>query len=450
MCFPNEVIDADLGGIKDALNRMEKVVFVYYGNHPNGETTSCSGLFLRLSSVCLQVVAPGKKEIVSAKEMRIKARKSRRPIITITIEEFIKLDEEQLYLLFDDVEKRGLPVLLVCLLSVLACSLICYLGIKWSYSWIDGIPTPKGLDSISKRGLFGDSWGGVNAIVSAFAFAGVIVTLFLQNRDLNLQRKEMARQREEFEKENKTLKYQRFENLFYNMLNLQQRIVDGLRIECDDEEIHRDVVGRDVFKYAFEDEEFTVITQGGKKIKVNGYRNVLKYNGIINYNGFWEPAAFDHYFTHLYKILQFVDSQPFSHEEAYRYVTFLRGTLSRYELVWIYYDALQPKNNKMKKLIERYSLLNNLRTSLLSLTPEASSFFKEHGLSVDELKKRDFSGKDFEYYLTSDRNESTKYYLTAFLKESREEIALALLARWRSFLEQKSNNLSGEGTQKNK
>ena len=450
MYFPNEVADSDMSGVKDALNRLGKVVTVSYGKRSNEGISRFSRLPLWFSDACLQVVTPGMEEISGAKEIRIRARKKNLPILTITIEEFKKKDEEQFYLLFDDVEKRGLPVGLVCLFSVLVCSLICYLGIKLSYNWIDRKPTPEGLDSFSKRGLFGDSWGGVNAIVSAFAFAGVIVTLFLQNRDLNLQRKEMARQREEFEKENKTLKYQRFENLFYNMLNLQQRIVDGLRIECDDEEIHRDVVGRDVFSYAFEDEMFTVKIQGGKTIKVSGYRNVLKYNGIINYNGFWGPAAFDHYFRHLYKILQFVDSQPFSHEEAYGYISFLRGTLSRYELVWIYYDALQPKNIKMKKLIERYSLLNNLRTSLLSLTPEASSFYKKYGLSEKELLEKGFSGNDFEYYLTAEREESTKYYLTAFWKESRKKSALGLVAKWKSFIAQKSNNLSDEGNRKNR
>ncbi len=83
----------------------------------------------------------------------------------------------------------------------------------------------------SRKALFGDSFGGVNALVSALAFAGMIVALVLQRYELRLQRKElrdnraeMSRQTSQFQAENTNLETQRFENLFYNMLNLQQEI----------------------------------------------------------------------------------------------------------------------------------------------------------------------------------------------------------------------------------
>ena len=88
------------------------------------------------------------------------------------------------------------------------------------------------------RGEFGDMFGAVNALFSGLAFAGLIITLILQRQELGYQREEleqtreeMKNQRAEFEKENKTLKYQRFESLFYNMLNLQQEIVNSLRFD---------------------------------------------------------------------------------------------------------------------------------------------------------------------------------------------------------------------------
>lgn len=83
------------------------------------------------------------------------------------------------------------------------------------------------------RGTFGDQFGAVNALFSGLAFAGLIYTIILQRRDLELQRndlklqreelvltrKEMEEQTAEFEKQNETLKIQRFENTFFNMLS---------------------------------------------------------------------------------------------------------------------------------------------------------------------------------------------------------------------------------------
>ena len=158
------------------------------------------------------------------------------------------------------------------------------------------------------RGVFGDKFGAVNALFSGLAFAGLIITLFLQKSELALQREElqltreeMKSQRSEFVKENETLKLQRFENLFYNMLNLQQEIVNDLRAEYNYEDItavplanggqgyenrnvRRVVIGRDVFRYAFESEEFYLKYNDGRREKIQGLRNLLHRRGLEGYD----------------------------------------------------------------------------------------------------------------------------------------------------------------------
>jgi hypothetical protein len=57
--------------------------------------------------------------------------------------------------------------------------------------WADAFP--------DKAGLWGDSFGFVNALLSALAFAGVLVTLWMQRRELQLQREEMKLTRTEME-----------------------------------------------------------------------------------------------------------------------------------------------------------------------------------------------------------------------------------------------------------
>lgn len=51
--------------------------------------------------------------------------------------------------------------------------------------------------SPENRGVFGDSFGGINALFSGFAFLGIIYTIFLQRNELRLQRKELKMTRNE-------------------------------------------------------------------------------------------------------------------------------------------------------------------------------------------------------------------------------------------------------------
>lgn len=363
--------------LKQLEGRIIPYATVYY-DKPDSSNECCLKRMRRRCDVVLQLVSPYFDNQYNSTVL-IRARKDNKPIIKIDIDELLAKDDDQLYQTLFDIDKKGWPVWLVLAASLLACVGVSLLTLWLSYRYVGNQGTNSG-DVLNARGLFGDSWGSVNAIISSFAFAGVIVTLFLQNRDLNLQRKEMARQREEFEKENNTLKYQRFENLFYNMLHLHQEIVAGLRFEYKARkntsgsenvfgfrtqyETHI-ITGREVFRFTFED-----------RASINGYKYHLNEQGFSAYEYTLIPTYYDHYFRHLYKIIQFVDSQGFPFDEAYKYVSLLRGTLSRYELVWIYYNSLNPGYAKFKKLIEKYSLLKNIRADLLALCKETWSYYK--------------------------------------------------------------------------
>ena len=53
------------------------------------------------------------------------------------------------------------------------------------------------LGNPDKPGVFGDMFGAVNALFSGLAFAGIIVAILMQRRDLEIQREELRLQREE-------------------------------------------------------------------------------------------------------------------------------------------------------------------------------------------------------------------------------------------------------------
>jgi hypothetical protein len=75
-------------------------------------------------------------------------------------------------------------------------------------------------------GQFGDTFGVMNSLFAGFAFAGLTYTILLQ-------RKELRDTRAEFEQQNETLKKQRFETTFFNLLSIHNSLVDKIEYRDD-------------------------------------------------------------------------------------------------------------------------------------------------------------------------------------------------------------------------
>lgn len=236
----------------------------------------------------------------------------------------------------------------------------------------------------NERGTFGDQFGAVNALFSGLAFAGLIYTIILQRHDLKLQRRDLRLQREElaltrkemeeqtteFEKQNETLKIQRFENTFFNMMSQFQEVVNNLSVMVTTSGGIYESKGRDVFQAQFEK---TVVyvdlkNEAKNKARFRGMKGALEKYNLDGYLYSDTPTCFDHYFRLLYRILKFVKTTSLvtTYEEEYEYTAMLRAVLSRYELVWLFYNGLTYGEDKLKPLIERYAMLSNLRTDMLA------------------------------------------------------------------------------------
>ena len=276
----------------------------------------------------------------------------------------------------------------------------------------------------------------------------MIVTFVLQRYELKLQLHELAAQRNEFHQQNDTLRMQRFENTFFHMLELQQDIVNELSISdikkvnvVEDSEnymgrlgkqvpVMQEINGRDLFFYAFCQSPHNI----GKEAKVNGMSEVLQKVGIQVYYAYYTPTYFNHYFRHFYTILKFINTNDWlGYEKQYQYASFLRATLSRYELVWLYYNGLTFGKRKLKPLMEKYTMLNNLRQELLTLCKENADLLRGKAIPYHSLQNNGFSGTDYEFCL-SDENEEDKYNLRAFYRENDEE-GQNTLNRWKDFQE---------------
>ena len=188
--------------------------------------------------------------------------------------------------------------------------------------------------------------------------------------------------------QNKTGNLQRFETTFFNMLNLQQQITNDLvfheNVSDDENETqkHQEIQGRELFRYFWEglylrsmseeEQEDTFGYEDNPLAYRNGLKGIIEDFGSEEYDYQKIPSYFDHYFRHLYTIVKFVHNADFlTWEEKYKYTSIVRATLSRYELVWIYYNCIYGAGiKKFKPLVEEYSLLKNIRENLLALSKE--------------------------------------------------------------------------------
>lgn len=326
-------------------------------------------------------------------------------------------------------------------------SLVVFIGGMFLSHWYAGEYFPVPGDD-NPQALFGDSFGGVNALISAFAFAGLIATIYIQREELKAQRKDLELQRKEFSMQNETLRLQRFENTFFNMMSLQQQIVNDLRLSESDlkDVIHNgklekvDVIttvkGREMFLFLFVRKTFSWESDNGVIENLHGMKDYLSLYGIKEYEEYYMPAYLDHYFRHLCSIIKFVDDADLSSKEKYKYMTIVRATLSRYELVWLYYYGISSLGSQIfKPLIEKYSLLSNIRIDLITLCKENADTIHEYFIytKINWLKKQGFSGTDYEFWITDDKSDKEKYYISAFYEEDKLEEGELLIERWRNF-----------------
>ena len=264
----------------------------------------------------------------------------------------------------------------------------------WYYTYckLQGL-TPQ------ERGTFGDMFGSVNALYSGLAFAGIIFTILLQRKELKYQRDELRETRQEFITQNKTLKSQRFENTFYNLISLHNQIVNDIDYDRRVSETGKagdsynvTVRGRDVFRDRFNNLNKNFLDEP-----------MTDFNKI--FLKFYEERKtdFGHYFRNLYRIIKIIHETEFyslenlkadnideskyklcNYIERYRYTSIVRAQLSDYELLILFYNCLSDNGvKKFKPLIEEYALLKNL--------PQVDVFHKQ---LINKYKKSAYHNKN--------------------------------------------------------
>jgi len=278
--------------------------------------------------------------------------------------------------------------------------LIIFIIIAWwgSWIWIDSniISDDKELSNIAAAGAFGDKFGAVNSIFSGLAFGGIIFTILLQKKELRLQREELRETREVFIIQNETLENQKFENTFFQMLNLFHSIINTLEIRRnnDKEVLYR---GRDCFKYfvkQLKKEETTTIDSYNSFVNIKDFNQEVRNSSnltLIEIQGIYDAvyqkhkSNLSHYFRTLYHIIKFIDESEI--KDKRKYISITRAQLSSYEQVLLYYNCIHPNGNKrFKSLIEKYSLLHNIDSNeLLHISHYKNDFYLESAFENENI-----------------------------------------------------------------
>lgn len=245
--------------------------------------------------------------------------------------------------------------------------------------------------------LLGDFLSGTVASIWSLAGLFFIYVAFLGQKQqlLNQQleimysqlevkytRLELAGQKLEMKEQNETLKLQKFENTFFNLLSLHHQIVDGID-EIEAKETSRG--GRDLLRerssfaaHVDRNENKTVehVIIRGRDVFKNSYQYLMnrierkpETNFLDNYMVVYSSVQtdFGHYFRNLYRIIKFIDESHFitdmteNFKTQYKYTSMVRAQLSDYELLWLFYNCLSSNGKeKFKPYIEKFALFKNL------------------------------------------------------------------------------------------
>ncbi len=211
------------------------------------------------------------------------------------------------------------------------------------------------------RGTFGDMFGAANALFSGFALLGVIYAILLQRQELKYQRKELELtrlelkgQKEQLTAQNEIMGIQKFENTFFQLIDLQNKIVERMRYESRHTTYE---AGGKQFIYEVYDDVQKGHLPSNKKMNQLTLQRIQKAYSEVYYE---QSVQLQPYFRNIENILKLIDRQQIP-DDADIYASILRSMLDENELALLAYHSLSEAGNaKLRKLLETYYILQDL------------------------------------------------------------------------------------------
>lgn len=269
-----------------------------------------------------------------------------------------------------------------------------------------------------KVSQFGDVIGGI--IGSIWSLAGVILfyvaltdqrtdiqinrqalnaqvtALNQQIKEFKLQRFELEETRKIFEEQSTTLKIQRFENTFFQLLSLHHELVDKLKFSKAGRRVaNNQFESREMLMEACEDLN-KLIKEQNQIFNLNEYLQSIsepnlpkdKYEAEVRIGSAYSEFYFklykqtlSHYFRNVYHIFKLIyKSDLIKSENKQFYASLMRAQLSSEEQLLILYNSL-VKNLGYPNflfLIKEFDILQNFDFGLISKYPFHKEIFDEY------------------------------------------------------------------------
>lgn len=217
------------------------------------------------------------------------------------------------------------------------------------------------------RGTFGDMFGGLNALFTALAFAGLLYSTAQQQEEIDLQVQELQETRQEFQQQTRTFQKQSFESTYFQLLSLHYEIVNSQRATYGSGVFYEH---RQAFFIAAGELAGRLLNERVHQVPKEKQRELLhRHFPVVCLS---PQADFGHYFRNLYHIVKFIDQSPVENKSLY--TSILRAQLSNDEQRLLFFNCLEPAGVKFKPLVERYALLEQMRDS--EVTPVFREAYK--------------------------------------------------------------------------
>ena len=213
-----------------------------------------------------------------------------------------------------------------------------------------------------------DKFSAIGILLNGLAFAGLIITIVMQRKDLNLQEEAIQKQNKQFYK-------QSFENTLFNLLQNLTSFVQTLEYKSGKNTQNKSDANTQKNSDANIYKGINVFEQMLSNLNTNNWKvyngpelhfSEYKDNDFIKaeeiYNGFSDyHQNLCLYFRMLYRIFKFIDESGLKDYEKYQYTSFVRAQLSNSQLILLFYNSTLGKGKeKFKSLVETWVLLKNI------------------------------------------------------------------------------------------
>lgn len=235
-----------------------------------------------------------------------------------------------------------------------------------------------------KQGIFGDMFGASNALFTGLSFTGVIIAILLQRQELKLQRKELELTREEmkltrleFNQQNETLTKQQFENTFFQMISMYRDNTEKMSVDIQGEKIEGKALFHAFNKKLNEDINYFMkkrFNKNNDNAEDKFFDNLeteklkLTINELVAiYERRYKSLEdeFIKYFSTITIILKLVDQANI--DDKFFYISILKSHFTKYETLVVFYQTIsQDPKNEFRKLVDRYSIVNDLEVKLIT------------------------------------------------------------------------------------